>query len=33
MALKPVTAQIIDLDTTVDVVPVESREGPIVWAS
>lgn len=33
MALKPATAKIIDLDTTVDVVPVESREGPIVWAT
>lgn len=33
MALKPATAKIIDLDTSVDVVPVESREGPIVWAT
>jgi hypothetical protein len=33
LALKPATAKIIDLDTTVDVVPVESREGPIVWAT
>jgi hypothetical protein len=33
MALKPATAKIIDLDTTVEVVPVESREGPIVWAT
>jgi hypothetical protein len=33
MALKPSTAKIVDLDTTVDVVPVQSQEGPIVWAT
>lgn len=33
MALRPAMAKIIDLDTTVDVVPVESSEGPIVWAT
>ena len=33
MALKPSTAKIIDLDTSVDVVPVETREGQVVWAT
>ena len=33
MALKPATAKIVDLDTSVDVVPVQSREGPVVWAT
>lgn len=33
MALKPSAAKVIDLDATFDTAPVESREGPLLWAT
>lgn len=33
MIPKPATAKITDLDTTVEAVPTETPEGPIVWAA
>jgi hypothetical protein len=33
MPIKPGTAKIIDLDTTVEAVPSDTAEGPIVWAT
>ncbi len=33
MVLKPSTAKVVDLDAAFDAAPVESAEGPIVWAT
>jgi hypothetical protein len=33
MPIKPASAKIVDLDTAFDAAPVQSAEGPLVWAT